>query len=176
VREFFSLRSLSTPSRADRSFSGITPSTRGCCELPTHIFYLLLFSLNGPIFFSFLILSSLANARFQSKKRFDENYGLARTQSLKNKDIPEGGAKGTILPSLGAPSRLCFEKYVDVSGRSIFPSFGVHFLSIFKSILDLLIPGKTPGIKERLVDLYGKNEMLFFGPDGMAFYVDEFKN
>ena len=64
--------------------------------------------------------------------RFDENYGLASTQSLKNKDIPEGGAKGTILPSyvshneliyapldhhsrLGASPRLCFEKYVDVS-------------------------------------------------------------
>jgi NAD-specific glutamate dehydrogenase len=29
---------------------------------------------------------------------FDENYGLASTQNLKNKDIPEGGAKGTILP------------------------------------------------------------------------------
>lgn len=67
---------------------------------------------------------------------FDENYGLAATQNLKNKDIPEGGAKGTILPayvflafspfsnqvshpcwvhSLGASPRLCFEKYVDVS-------------------------------------------------------------
>jgi glutamate dehydrogenase len=64
---------------------------------------------------------------------FDENYGLASTQSLKNKDIPEGGAKGTILPSyvvrvrscdgskvtslssIGASPRLCFEKYVDVS-------------------------------------------------------------
>jgi hypothetical protein len=29
-----------------------------------------------------------------------------------------------------------------------------------------LIPGKTPGIKEKLVDLYGKPELLFFGPDG----------
>jgi glutamate dehydrogenase len=47
---------------------------------------------------------------------FDENYNLASTQSLKNKDIPEGGAKGTILPSLGAHPRRCFEKYVDVSG------------------------------------------------------------
>jgi NAD-specific glutamate dehydrogenase len=46
--------------------------------------------------------------------RFDENYGLAFTQSLKNKDIPEGGAKGTILPSMGADPRRCFEKYVDV--------------------------------------------------------------
>jgi NAD-specific glutamate dehydrogenase len=27
-----------------------------------------------------------------------ENYALASTQALKNKDIPEGGAKGVILP------------------------------------------------------------------------------
>jgi hypothetical protein len=33
-------------------------------------------------------------------RRFDENYGLASTQSLKNKDIPEGGAKGTIVRSV----------------------------------------------------------------------------
>jgi glutamate dehydrogenase len=30
----------------------------------------------------------------------------------------------------------------------------------------LLIPGQSPGIKERLVDLYNKPEILFFGPDG----------
>ncbi|EPT00228.1 hypothetical protein FOMPIDRAFT_1023833 [Fomitopsis schrenkii] len=85
---------------------------------------------------------------------FDENYGLASTQSLKNKDIPEGGAKGTILPSLGASPRLCFEKYVD-------------------AVIDLLIPGQSPGIKEQLVDLYGKPEILFFGPDeGTADMMD----
>ncbi|KAE9389819.1 NAD-specific glutamate dehydrogenase [Gymnopus androsaceus JB14] len=85
---------------------------------------------------------------------FDENYNLASTQSLKNKDIPEGGAKGTILPSIGATPRLCFEKYVD-------------------AIVDLLIPGKTPGIKETLVDLYEKPELLFFGPDeGTADMMD----
>ena len=50
---------------------------------------------------------------------FDENYGLASTQSLKNKDIPEGGAKGTILPSLGANPRTSFEKYVDVRAFSL---------------------------------------------------------
>ncbi|KIY69289.1 NADH-dependent glutamate dehydrogenase [Cylindrobasidium torrendii FP15055 ss-10] len=85
---------------------------------------------------------------------FDENYGLASTQSLKNKDIPEGGAKGTILPSITANPRVCFEKYVD-------------------AIIDLLIPGRTPGIKETLVDLYGKPEILFFGPDeGTADMMD----
>ncbi|KAG1743175.1 NADH-dependent glutamate dehydrogenase [Suillus paluster] len=85
---------------------------------------------------------------------FDENYGLAATQSLKNKDIPEGGAKGTILPSLGAPPRRCFEKYID-------------------AIIDLLIPSQSSGIKERQVDLYGKPDLLFFGPDeGTADMMD----
>jgi hypothetical protein len=35
-----------------------------------------------------------------------------------------------------------------------------------QSVIDLLIPGQTPGIKEEIVDLYGKPELLFFGPDG----------
>lgn len=39
------------------------------------------------------------NYSINQRLLFDENYGLASTQSLKNKDIPEGGAKGTILPS-----------------------------------------------------------------------------
>ncbi|GAA95093.1 uncharacterized protein L969DRAFT_51542 [Mixia osmundae IAM 14324] len=77
---------------------------------------------------------------------FDENYALALTQHLKNKDIPEGGSKGTILPDLGADPRAVFEKYID-------------------SILDLLIPGNSPGVKEQIVDLYQKEEILFFGPD-----------
>lgn len=44
---------------------------------------------------------------------------------------------------------------------------GAHVsVSVAQSIIDLLIPGQSPGIKERLVDLYGKPEILFFGPDG----------
>ncbi|KAJ2929106.1 hypothetical protein H1R20_g7992, partial [Candolleomyces eurysporus] len=94
------------------------------------------------------------NYSINQRQLFDENYGLASTQNLKNKDIPEGGAKGTILPALGASPRLCFEKYVD-------------------SICDLLIPGQTPGIKEQIVDLYDKPELLFFGPDeGTADMMD----
>lgn len=40
--------------------------------------------------------------------------------------------------------------------------------ALIQAILDLLIPGQSPGIKERLVDLYGKPELLFFGPDGRS--------
>jgi len=87
---------------------------------------------------------------------FDENYALAATQQKKNKDIPEGGSKGTILLDIRQQDkpRVAFEKYID-------------------ALLDLLLPGKTPGIKEALVDLYGRNEILFLGPDeGTADYMN----
>ncbi|KAJ1991452.1 NAD-dependent glutamate dehydrogenase [Dimargaris cristalligena] len=87
---------------------------------------------------------------------FDENYALAATQQRKNKDIPEGGSKGTILLDFNHQdkARVVFEKYVD-------------------SVLDLLLDGQTPGIKEKIVDLHGKPEILFFGPDeGTADFMD----
>ncbi|KAI9028228.1 Glutamate/Leucine/Phenylalanine/Valine dehydrogenase-domain-containing protein [Phycomyces nitens] len=87
---------------------------------------------------------------------FDENYALAATQQRKNKDIPEGGSKGTILLDIDQQDKalVAFEKYVD-------------------SMLDLLIVGETPGIKDKLIDLKNKSEILFFGPDeGTADYMD----
>ncbi|KAE9386240.1 NAD(P)-binding protein [Gymnopus androsaceus JB14] len=61
---------------------------------------------------------------------FDENYNLASTQSLKNKDIPEGRCQG----------------------------YDIAFdWGYSEAIVDLLIPGKTPGIKEtpgRLMLIY----------------------
>lgn len=83
-----------------------------------------------------------------ARNLFDENYGLANTQQRKNKDIPEGGSKGVVLldPKQQDKQREAFEKYID-------------------SILDLLLPAQTPGIKNPLVDLYGKEEILFMGPD-----------
>lgn len=82
------------------------------------------------------------------RSMFDENYGLANTQQRKNKDIPEGGSKGVILLDADAQDRggVAFEKYID-------------------SIMDLLLPPDSPGIKDPIVDLYGKEEILFMGPD-----------
>ncbi|KAN0063542.1 NAD-dependent glutamate dehydrogenase [Thecaphora frezii] len=94
------------------------------------------------------------NYSINQRTLFDENYALASTQQLKNKEIPEGGAKGTILPTLDANPKLAFEKYVD-------------------AIIDLLIKGETPGVKEPIVDLLGKEEILFLGPDeGTADLMD----
>ena len=83
-----------------------------------------------------------------SRSQFDENYNLANTQQRKNKDIPEGGSKGVVLLDVHHQdkARVAFEKYVD-------------------SIIDLLIPPRSPGIKDPIVDLYGKEEILFMGPD-----------
>lgn len=82
---------------------------------------------------------------------FDENYNLALTQQKKNKDIPEGGAKGAILPALeysGAGDRI-FRHYID-------------------GLLDLLLlPNRE------IVDYHGKEEILFLGPDeGTAELMD----
>jgi glutamate dehydrogenase len=73
---------------------------------------------------------------------FDENYNLALTQQKKNKDIPEGGSKGTILlgwefQDKGEPA---FKKYIN-------------------GLLDLLLP------EESIVDNYGDDVILFLGPD-----------
>ena len=73
---------------------------------------------------------------------FDENYNLAFTQQLKNKDIPEGGSKGAILLNLEFQDKgeAAFEKYVD-------------------GLLDVIQPER---IKK---DYFGKEEILFLGPD-----------
>lgn len=73
---------------------------------------------------------------------------IANSSSLRNCLIVEGGAKAAILPNLDANFTLCFENFVD-------------------AIIDLLIPGQSPGIKEKIVDLSGRKdpEVLFFGPD-----------
>jgi len=104
------------------------------------------------------IVKSLNREAFMinCKMLFDENYNLANTQQRKNKDIPEGGSKGTILldPDRQDRAKLAFEKYVD-------------------AILDLISPVVIPGIKDQLVDHYSKPEILFFGPDeGTAEYMN----
>eukprot|EP00475_Leptophrys_vorax_P042699 TRINITY_DN80529_c0_g1_i1.p1 TRINITY_DN80529_c0_g1~~TRINITY_DN80529_c0_g1_i1.p1 ORF type:complete len:1051 (-),score=314.16 TRINITY_DN80529_c0_g1_i1:41-3064(-) len=81
---------------------------------------------------------------------FDENYNLASTQQSKNKDIPEGGSKGTIFLHLHHQDKglVAFKKYID-------------------SLLDLLLP------HPEVLDYFGKDEILFLGPDeGTADYMD----
>jgi glutamate dehydrogenase len=73
---------------------------------------------------------------------FDENYNLAWTQQRKNKDLAEGGSKGTVLLNWGHMDKgpACFKKYID-------------------GLLDLILPS------EFTIDHHGKPIILFIGPD-----------
>jgi len=73
---------------------------------------------------------------------FDENYNLALTQQKKNKDIPEGGSKGTILLHwrYSESAESAFRKYID-------------------GLLDLMLPPVD------MVDHFGEEILLFLGPD-----------
>ncbi|EGG19619.1 NAD+ dependent glutamate dehydrogenase [Cavenderia fasciculata] len=77
-----------------------------------------------------------------SSSLFDENYNLASTQQSKNKDIAEGGSKGTVLLSADHQSKaeVAFRKYID-------------------ALVDVLLPN------DEIVDHFGREEILFLGPD-----------
>ncbi|KPA75099.1 putative mitochondrial glutamate dehydrogenase (GDH) [Leptomonas pyrrhocoris] len=95
-----------------------------------------------------MIISKEKNYRKNKRSVFQENYNLALTQLLKNKDIPEGGSKGTILVS----SRY-LNKFDEVRCKHI-------FLQYVDALLDLIIPGESG-----VVDNLQKNEIIFLGPD-----------
>jgi len=82
-----------------------------------------------------------ATYRRNASTVFEECYNLAFTQQRKNKDIPEGGAKGTILlhPDAQSKTHEAFLDYID-------------------GLLDCMLPDKA-GIHCPNPDI------LFFGPD-----------
>jgi len=86
--------------------------------------------------------ASFQNYINNSDSIFDENYNLAETQQRKNKDIPEGGSKGTILLGWGYQDKMecAFKKYIN-------------------GLLDLLVPD------DLILDHHGQEVILFLGPD-----------
>ncbi|MCB9831536.1 MAG: NAD-glutamate dehydrogenase [Planctomycetes bacterium] len=73
---------------------------------------------------------------------YDEVYGLAFAQQLKNKDIPEGGAKAVVLLEPDTPVDRCVKAFVD-------------------GLLDLLV-AET---RDKVIDHFGRPELLYLGPD-----------
>jgi len=92
---------------------------------------------------------------------FEECYNLAITQQRKNKDIPEGGAKGVILPDSrwahgGAGNALAG----DSTQCHAFARF--CFTRYLSALLDCMMPEQC-GIYSG--HMQGHKELLFFGPD-----------
>jgi len=80
----------------------------------------------------------------EAERLYDEAYGLAFAQQLKNKDIPEGGAKAVILVEPNEPIARCFKAFAD-------------------ALLDLITPEES--VHSRIVDHFGRGELLYLGPD-----------
>nr|AAD02872.1 glutamate dehydrogenase [Trypanosoma brucei] len=95
-----------------------------------------------------MIFSKDTMYRRNKRSVFQENYNLALTQLLKNKDIPEGGSKGTILVS---------SRYLNTFNQPLCERI---FLQYADALLDVVIPGE-----EGIVDRLKTPEIIFLGPD-----------
>jgi len=101
---------------------------------------------------------------------FSECYGLSYTQQKKNKDIPEGGAKGIIFVDLHHQFALESQKAVS-SKEDIFLKYRgfCQILSQKRYILSLLdlVNADEKGLlrNKHVLDLLKKPEHLFLGPD-----------
>ncbi|CAE8609699.1 unnamed protein product [Polarella glacialis] len=92
---------------------------------------------------------------------FDEGYNLAFTQQNKNKDIPEGGAKGVILPDASWPNSAGGNSLAGNSSQSPAATKSC-FIRYLNALIDCMLP-EPGGIYTGHME--GKAEMLFFGPD-----------
>ncbi|CAH0517460.1 unnamed protein product [Peronospora belbahrii] len=91
----------------------------------------------------------------ESARQYNEAYNLAFAQQLKNKDIPEGGSKAVVLcdPIVGPVG--------DVAPRDFIIRKSVKAFS--DALLDLNTTDEA--VKEKIVDYYGKDELIYLGPD-----------
>jgi glutamate dehydrogenase len=87
----------------------------------------------------------------ESARQYDECFGLALAQQLKNKDIPEGGSKAVAL--IDVTSKNATEAWKNFIKRKSVKAFT-------DTILDLVVADK-----EHVVDLVGKKEVIYLGPD-----------
>lgn len=86
----------------------------------------------------------------ESSRQFDEAYGLSFAQQLKNKDIPEGGSKA-----------VCLVNTPVITPEARFFAARKSIKAFTDALLDLIV---KDSVKD-LVDYYGKEELIYLGPD-----------
>ena len=96
--------------------------------------------------------STTEQLALESGRHYDECYGLSFAQQMKNKDIPEGGSKCVCLIDTIGMSRTNKEFVM----RKAVKAFS-------DGMLDLIVDNEET--KENVVDYYGKDEVLYLGPD-----------
>lgn len=131
-----------------------------------------------------LIVTNNEHAVFESNNMFTECYNLAWTQHMKNKDIPEGGAKGIIFLRPG--ERLESEAYIlkrELEASQIDPTeiaaqlekfrkeqWTEHLYAAQRSFIESLLSivncepdGRLKA--KNIVDYWKRPEYLYLGPD-----------
>ena len=103
--------------------------------------------------------SSPEQYALESARQYEECYGLAFAQQLKNKDIPEGGSKAVNLIDC---SELSEQAKSFVMRKSV--------KAFANTILDLIV--ETEETQKIIVDFLGKEEVLYLGPDEQVEYSD----
>lgn len=106
---------------------------------------------------------------------FRENYALALTQQKKNKDIPEGGSKGTVLLSLDHQDKgeIAFKKYADALLDLMLLPLSQGTDTTTTEQPSSSIPQTRLRSKDIIDFSENQPEILFFGPDeGTADYMD----
>lgn len=93
----------------------------------------------------------------ESSKHFDEVYNLSYAQQLKNKDIPEGGAKAVIIVN----TPIIHQDAKFFAMRKAIRAFT-------DSVFDLMVKDSVEG----LVDYLKTDELLYFGPDEQVIASD----
>lgn len=88
----------------------------------------------------------------ESARQYDECYGLALAQQMKNKDIPEGGSKAVNLIDVAGDASENWKNFVVRKSVKAFAD----------TILDLVVTSDT---NPHMVDLVGKKEVIYLGPD-----------
>ena len=96
--------------------------------------------------------SSPEQHALESARQYDECYGLAYAQQLKNKDIPEGGSKAVSLINCDGLSPQAKQFVMRKSVKAF-----------TNTILDLIVT--TDETRARVVDRVGKEEVIYLGPD-----------
>ena len=102
--------------------------------------------------------SSPEQHALESGRQYEECYGLAFAQQLKNKDIPEGGSKAVNLIDC---SNLSEQAKAFVMRKSV--------KAFANTILDLIV--ETEETRQNVVDYLGNQEVLYLGPDEQVSHI-----
>lgn len=84
------------------------------------------------------------------ERLFQEAYSLARAQHLKNKDIPEGGAKAAVLVSPGSDHSFCGKCFADT----------LLDLTVASSDQDLIYLGPDENVSSALIEWIAERAAL----------------